>query len=289
MAEWAIGARDEALHQADDEHLWNESYYFDFTTPDGSLGGYIRLGIYPNWNRAWFWACLVGRNRPTVLLVDNAAPLPGVDLEISGAEYTAAMVVEKPLESARVTLRARDLELDLGWQTVGGVYGYSLTPRYEIPCLVSGTVNGRPFEGHGERDHSWGMRDWWSLSWTWSSGRLEDGTFVHGMQANIGMPLPWPAFTVTPGGELTHADGFAVGADFDGDQPVEARLEYPRMTTIVTPIVFAPVTLTSPEGVKAEFSRALCRFTAQDGRGGYGWTEWHQPPGWREHGWHPLL
>ncbi len=51
------------------------------------------------------------------------------------------------------------------------------------------------------------------------------------------------------------------------------------------PIAFAPVAMTSPDGRLAHFPRAMCEFTADDGRTGYGWTEWNQPPGWRDHGW----
>jgi hypothetical protein len=52
-----------------------------------------------------------------------------------------------------------------------------------------------------------------------------------------------------------------------------------------TPVCFAPVAMTAPDGRVAHFPRALCRFETGDGRAGYGWTEWHQPPGWRDHDW----
>ena len=65
-----------------------------------------------------------------------------------------------------------------------------LTTRYEIPCLVPGTVtvDGETFtvDGQGQRDHSWGVRDWWAFGWCWCSLRLDDGTRVH--LADIRMP-----------------------------------------------------------------------------------------------------
>ena len=73
---WQLTAADEDLHPAGPERLWNESYYFDFAAPDGSVGGYVRLGLYPNWDRAWYWACVVRPGRPAVLVADNAVPLP---------------------------------------------------------------------------------------------------------------------------------------------------------------------------------------------------------------------
>jgi hypothetical protein len=287
MADWPLDPADEAPHEPGGDLLWNESYYLDFTSTDGELGGYLRLGLYPNWNKTWFWACLVTRDGHLTALTDHDAHAEG--LEVTGHGYRGTLETAAPMETARATLAAHGLELDLEWHTEGGAYGYSLVPRYEVPCRVSGTINGTTFEGYGERDHSWGVRDWWSLSWLWSSCRLDDGTHLHGMQANLGAPLPWPAFAVPPGGKIEHVEGFSAEAGFDGSRPESATLRFPGLVTEVTPIAFAPVTLTAPDGRIADFPRAMCRYATEDGRTGYGWTEWHQPPGWRTHGWHPLI
>lgn len=287
MGEWALAPEDEGRHEPGGEPLWNESWYYDFVAEDGSLGGYVRLGLYPAWGRAWYWACLVTADGERVAVIDHEAPLPGPDLSVSGDGYTASHATVERFRSARVHLASKELSLDLEWRTEGGVYGYAITPRYEVPCVVTGTVGGVPFRGYGERDHSWGVRDWWSISWLWSSGRLEDGSFVHGMRPNLGMELPWPAFTVPPGGELEHVAGFSAATAFDGDRPSETVLGFPGRATTVRPVAFAPVTLTSPDGKVAEFPRAMCRFESEDGRTGWGWTEWHQPPGWRDHLWEP--
>ncbi|MBB2913419.1 hypothetical protein FHS43_004723 [Streptosporangium becharense] len=312
---WIPREEDEGCHPAGAEPLWNESVYLDFTADDGSVAGYVRLGLYPNWNRAWYWACLVGRDRPTVLLADDHAPLPGPDLTVRGeghrAAYRATHEVTVPMRSFRLTLdaaavpvvddpaRAYDdpggaettlLGFDLEWTTVGGVYPYGFLPRYEIPCEVAGTIRAGgeeiAFSGHGERDHSWGERDWWQTSWLWSSGRLDDGTFFHGMRANAGVELPWPCFTVPPGGEVGHRAGFTASSVFGADGlPAGSRLLVPGLAMSAVPVAFAPVAMTSPDGRTARFPRALCRFETEDGRSGHGWTEWHQPPGWRGHAW----
>ena len=307
---WQLAASDEDLHRAGPELLWNESYYFDFAAPDGSIGGYVRLGLYPNWDRAWYWACLVRPGRPAILVADNAAPLPGAGTEIRTASISATQEITDPLRTARLRLDATgailpdaaaayadlgsagqlSLGLDLEWRTVGGVYPYKDLPRYEIPCRVAGTarLGGETvtISGWGERDHSWGERDWWKVSWLWTSGRLDDGTAFHGMQANIGFAIGWPSFTVTPAGELSHRSGFAAQTDFGLDGfPVRSRLLMPGAPMQAEPLAFAPVAMTSPDGRVSHFPRALCRFTADDGRTGYGWTEWNQPPGWADHGW----
>jgi hypothetical protein len=308
---WQLAATDEDLHRIGPEALWNESYYFDFAAPDGSVGGYVRLGLYPNWNRAWYWACIVRPGQPAVLVADNTAPLPEPgNTAIATASVTATQEITEPLRTARLSLTAEGVVLadaaaayadlgpaerigvglDLEWRTVGGVYPYKDLPRYEIPCRVAGTarIGHQRYEisGWGERDHSWGERDWWSVSWLWSSGRLDDGTAFHGMQANIGFAIGWPSFTVTPDGELAHRSGFAAHTEFgDDDFPAQSRLLVPAAPMRAIPLAFAPVAMTSADGRVTRFPRALCQFTADDGRTGYGWTEWNQPPGWADHGW----
>ena len=308
---WQLAASDEDLHPVGPEPLWNESYYFDFAAPDGSVGGYVRLGLYPNWDRAWYWACLVRPGQPTVLVADNSAPLPAVGTtRLKTAAISASQEITEPLRAARISLNATgavlasaaaaygdldaaeqvDLGLDLEWRTAGGVYPYKDLPRYEIPCRVSGTarLGQQIFEisGWGERDHSWGERDWWTVSWLWSSGRLADGTAFHGMQANIGFAIGWPSFVVTTAGQLGHRSGFAAHTEFGADGlPAKSRLLVPGAPMEAVPVAFAPVAMTSPDGRRSRFPRALCRFTTDDGRVGYGWTEWNQPPGWADHGW----
>ena len=41
------------------------------------------------------------------------------------------------------------------------------------------------FDGIGQRDHSWGVRDWWNLGWVWTAGGLDDGTRFHGSDIRI--------------------------------------------------------------------------------------------------------
>ncbi|WP_440100624.1 DUF7064 domain-containing protein [Streptosporangium sp. H16] len=70
-----------------------------------------------------------------------------------------------------------------------------------------------------------------------------------------------------------------------GPEPLWSESVYLGFAAEDGSLAFAPVAMTSPDGEVARFPRALCRFEAEDGRSGYGWTEWHQPPGWRGHRW----
>jgi len=157
---------DEQRHEADDDALWNESYYCDFVQADGSLGGWLRLGLYPNLGVAWWTTWIVRPGHPGVCSVDYHMPIPpGTSLATASAEsadHPAVVEIDirRPLEEFRLAAPqmaaqqfARpedaytdtgwdpiDASLDLTWTTDGVPYHYDVTTRYEIPCLVKGTV-----------------------------------------------------------------------------------------------------------------------------------------------------
>ena len=124
------------------------------------------------------------------------------------------------------------LDLDLTWTTDGVPYHYDLTTRYEIPCLVSGTVtvDGETFtvDGQGQRDHSWGVRDWWAFGWCWCSMRLDDGTRVHlaDIRMDIGIPVFFGYIQQPEHGLVLPATALSVTEDVGPHGfPSKARIE----------------------------------------------------------------
>ena len=296
-------AADEARHEPTDEQLWSESWYLDFVDVDRGIGGYVRLGLYPNLGTAWYWACVVGPDRPLVTVIDHEVPLPParsheVRTEGLWADYT----VETPLDHVSVGVEAFavgvddpalvygelrgervPLGFDLEWETDGGTYAYPGVTRYEVPCRVHGEVlvGAERFEvdGHGQRDHSWGVRDWWSYGWSWTAGRLDDGTRFHGVDVALdGTPLYGTGYTLRPGREVVGTDRVARSEVLGPEGlPTTGSWQVGELAMEVEPVAFAPVLLARRDGATSRFPRAWCRFTAPDGRRGEGWTEWNQP------------
>ena len=150
--------QDESRHPADpDEPLWNESYYLDWFTEDASLGGYVRIGYYPNLNKVWYWACLVGPDRPLVTVIEHDIAMPSSpsSLELRAEGLWADHVVETPNEHMSINLEAFGLQLDDPLDVYRPEprgtrvpFGFELdfhtdrpasqwppvTPRYAIPC-----------------------------------------------------------------------------------------------------------------------------------------------------------
>jgi hypothetical protein len=298
---------DEGRHEPGTEPLWNESWYFDFAAEDGSIGGYVRLGLYPNLGVAWYWAYLVGAaaDAPLLAVQHHEAAIPtGSVLEVREEGLWSALHCESPhdhwsigLESFAVALddpgEAYEPELrgekvpfglDLEWEAAGPVYDYPGVTRYEQSCRVSGDIlvgtDTIAFDAWGQRDHSWGVRDWWGTGWVWTAGRLDGGTAFHATKVLTDAFDFEPGYVVRPGAvELEVASQFKPSFEQEGEHRLPGVTAMPLhdLDLTATPVAFAPIRLDAPDGRWGRFPRGLCRFDAADGRTGWGWTEWNRP------------
>ena len=294
---------DDAAHQPTDEALWNESWYFDFVDDAAGLGGWVRLGLMPNEDTAWINVLLCGPDRPTVALNDFHAAV-AEPASVTGEGVELGLQPIEPLQSYRVTAsgsgqvyddpagllrgeagRAVPVTLDLTWTTTGTPYQYRITPRYEIPCTVTGTVtvgeDTYPVDNVlGQRDHSWGVRDWWSMEWVWSALHLDDGTHLHGLDLRIpSMPPIGIGYAQRADEPLVELESVTAQHSFDADGlPVTTTLTMQPGDLELTVELqgHAPVVLTSPDGRVSHFPRAWATVRTADGRSGVGWLEWNR-------------
>ncbi len=297
-----VAAIDERRHEPGPDQLWSESVYFDFFSPSGDVGGWVRLGIYPNLGVAWYHALLVRPGQATISVADLEVPLPKAgSMEIRSNGLWADHICETPLEHWTVANEAHGIAVDdpadlyadaprgdvvpigfdLEWETTGAPYHYVHTTRYEVPCKVHGEIlvgdERIDFDGWGQRDHSWAPRDWWSVQWVWTAGRLDDGLRFHGSDIrvpdlDIGFGYAQPGDGSVLGTNAVHATEELGAAGF----PTAATVDIGGLALTMEPLAFGPAWLT--HGAQQDrFPRAMCRFTAADGRTGLGWTEWNQP------------
>ena len=180
-----------------------EAWSFDFATPDGSLGGFVGLTIWPARRLAWYWAGLVGRRRPYLLVRDLevAAPRSPTSREIRSEALWADVNCETPhdhwslgLEAFGVALDDPDealgaerghrtgLGLDLEWEAAAAVTGgegrYAQFSSVSGEVLVGGgggEVETIALDGFGWRRHAWGAGVQWFAPGAWLGGRLDDG------------------------------------------------------------------------------------------------------------------
>ncbi len=303
MGAFEVTSADEGRHIAGPEELWGESWYLDFAASDMSYGGYVRLGLYPNLGRSWLWVHLVGRGRPLAAVCDHGLPCPDGDaIEVSATGVRAAIDTPEPLQRCHVTAEGtggllRDparvfhgdrgdgvpVRVELDWHSRGPAFAYEATTRYEQSAWVTGevVVDGEtiPVDCPGQRDHSWGVRDWWLFAWNWTAGHLDDGTFFHAARSmETRADLFQEGYVIPSGGVQERVDGVDCDVTLDPEQlPVSARQRIGPLRFTTEPVAHAPVLLVADDGRESRFPRAMCRFTTEDGRSGTGWTEYNWP------------
>ena len=178
--------------------LWAESWYCDFAAPDGSLGGYAQLTLWPNLGRSWFWSALVGPDRQPVYLVEADAPLPRPStLELRAPGLWTEFIEQIPGEHFTVDLEAFAVALDdpeevfeRGW---GHRVPYGLELEWEAVVGSTDNVHGLvlvgdeslELDGHGRRFHWQGLPAWWEREWV--NGPI-DGLLV----ASAPLPVDHP-------------------------------------------------------------------------------------------------
>lgn len=279
---------DELPHPVGPGRLWGESWYFDFAEPGGAWGGYLRVGSYPNLRTGWAWLVLVGDvlcDGPVQIVEHHLAPprQHGTELIITGLAGEWVLRCHAPFEHWSARVRTPRVSLDLSWRAVAPAYWYQRAARYEQPCGVTGemTVDGRTFAvaAHGQRDHSWGVRDWWRIPWLWFATRLDDGTRVHATQLIVRRPVPAHGYVDPADGSRIEIAECRLSAQpgANGTPPQRTGLSLGPLDLDLSSRWSANVLLHGPDGQAGTLFRSLCLAGTADGRAGSGWLEWNLP------------
>lgn len=258
-------------HPSGPDRLWGESWYFDFAAADGSAGGFVRVGDYPRLGRRWWWAYVIAGGRAAGTSLD--LPLAGGrEAPWRTAGPALNLAVEPGPRGWRLTAGGDGFGIDVAWCPEAPEYTYPRGSRLEQPGWATGEVRlgarRFPLDGPGQRDQSWGVRDWWRFGWTWCAGRLADGTRfqatvldARGRVAPDGYLLPpgrprEPVRDVTVDGDAVLMNGTRLGFADLGDVTLD---------------------LPSPTGRRSRLRRAMTRVRAAGMPDGIGWRERNRP------------
>ncbi len=306
-------AAEEFAHTAGPDALWNESWYYDWALPDCSLGGFTRVGYVPNERRAWYWLHLFTPGG-VVAVRDHDVPLPG-DLgtqNLRGDALWCEYVCEEPFAHWRLQAETYGVRVPAGRDLYGGERGERVpvaidlqfeagaAPAYwpQMSSVVNGVASGRyeqtgrwtgeiragedayDLDATGERDHSWGVRDWWSLPWIWTAAQTGDVAVnparpdVPGLDAAAGVtwhgggPHTVTAFTTEPRyGERRWPEG--ITETVTDDSGTTLVLQGETVDAAVLPLAAA-------DGRTSRMIRALMRFEDSLGGTGSGFVEFNQ-------------
>lgn len=298
--------KDETSHPPGKDPLHNESWYFDVADTKQGIGLWIRLGLTPNQPGSWYTAVICGPGRPTVAVVDFQVSVQD-DLTINTDRIHATHTVESPLARYRVILTGHgesfddpadllrgetsgkpvSVEVDLTWHTSGIPYQWRLATRYEIPCTVTGTIKigdevTTISHAVGQRDHSWGPRDWWDADWAWTAFHLDDGTHLHGVDFRPkGSPRLGIGYIQGKDVPITVLTDAVITEEVDEEHLVreaEATYSFPGgedVVLYVKPLGLGPLRLVAVNGRISYLLRCFAEVCTKDGRRGVGWIEWN--------------
>jgi hypothetical protein len=212
---------DDGFHSYGADPFWQESWYFDWSTDDGALSGFARQGYYPHLGEAWFWLYLFVGGR-VVAVRDHGVPLGDRwgRAEHRGVGLWWDFRAQEPLQAWSLQAEAFGIEVGEPGELLAGELGQpvpvgldlsfeALAPpyRWSMPASRPRSDDGTPssrFEqfgswageillgesvlslsAMGERDHSWGRRDWWSAPWVYTAFHAGPGLAAHAAAADI--------------------------------------------------------------------------------------------------------
>jgi hypothetical protein len=296
---------DELPHAPGADPDWQESWSIEATSRDG-LAICAQLTLWPAARRAWWWtAVLTPDAAGPVLVRDLEVALPRARaLEVHSEGLWAEIVCETPHEHWSVGLEAFGVRLDDPVEAYTGERGDRLpvgldlefeasTPVLELPApddemgyAQGGTVHGEvllgrsalPIDARGIRTHAWGRAHWWSTAQHRAVCLVDPDEIVfvrEGARASAALRWREPAHRdVASAVHASHhygADGLPAASRITIDSDLELDVEVEGL---------APLLVEAPDGRRARFTRACCRFGLRDGSGdreGHGWADWLAP------------
>ncbi len=129
---------DEARHTPDAEELWNESYYCDFVNADGSLGGWLRLGLYPNRKVAYCNSACALFSFPSLII-----SLILLFREETMANSPAENIPFRTMRTAMITIARNRLPIDIFAALPRGFLRKNHTSRYYFTIFLEEMLGPR--------------------------------------------------------------------------------------------------------------------------------------------------
>jgi hypothetical protein len=176
---------DDFLHAPDEREKWRESYYFNWVDLDNQISGFTTLGILPNEEKRELVFILFFKNKRMVYYKEpqlenyNHEVNPNSVLKDKNLCYKMI----KPMEEWKILHSSRKYKFEISFKNRFSPYYFgkdssaSWHRHFECSGYVSGSLllrNGKELDvkGFGQRDKSWGYRDWHQFD-KWYAGHFQ--------------------------------------------------------------------------------------------------------------------
>ncbi len=162
---------DEFLHIPTEELKWRESYYFNWVDVENKISGFSTIGIVPNENKREFVFILFLKDRNEIYYKEPSLEKYDNDINHMLREKRLIYKLITPFKKWQIEYASRKLSFNISFETRFPSYSFgkdssaSWHQHFEASGLISGSlsVNNRnilKIKGYGQRDKSWGFRDW---------------------------------------------------------------------------------------------------------------------------------
>ncbi|HPC27174.1 MAG TPA: hypothetical protein PKX17_00450 [Candidatus Methanomethylicus sp.] len=181
------------IHPVGSHPEWNESFYFNFYDRENEIFAFMRIGLKPNRNEKNVFCCFLLPDGSLVGMKDNE-PMANSALKAKGLSFVKILPEKKWALNfngylARLGGQKPDpvkVSFSIGFECMNEVFNYRecvsgikeqisqsvASEHLEQFGKVTGalSIGGSEYlvKGMGERDHSWGVRDWNAPKmWVW--------------------------------------------------------------------------------------------------------------------------
>ena len=193
------------LHEFGDHPEWNESFYFNFYDKARDICALMRLGLKPNVNEKTAF-CFFLMPRGTILAWKGQEPADNTELAAKNLRFEKVLAEKKWHLDFSGAMEKREggatsserVSFSVDYECLNEVFDYRdcisginekisekiATQHLEQFGRARGmlTVGANQYvlDGLGERDHSWGVRDWNAPKiWIWLTCQFSEGSALN--------------------------------------------------------------------------------------------------------------
>ena len=210
---------DEYAHKPNEKPDWRESYYFNWVDLDSGISGFSTIGLLPNARKREFVFALFYDGEREVYFLEPEGKVPDEFLR-SLSDGVLSYEIVAPFKEWRIRYKGKNLQADIRWigrfpaYDFGQGSGTSWTGHFEQSGAPRGIIkfsDGKSveFSGLGERDKSWGSRDWHIESWYALHAQFNE--------VSIGLRLDTVKGEFHPSGCISTVDGHIAITQIDLD------------------------------------------------------------------------
>ena len=174
---------DELLHKPTSELKWRESYYFNWVDIENEVSGFSTIGIVPNEKRREFVFLLFLKERNEVYYKEPPLHHYEEDINTMLSNKNLSYRLVEPFKTWEIIYNSRKLKFNIQFETrfTTCSFGKDSSASWQQHFEASGTVKGIlkmndgtiiNINGHGQRDKSWGFRDWHQFD-KWYAGHFQ--------------------------------------------------------------------------------------------------------------------